>query len=126
MLWSAVAALQKAKQGDRVIIYSASKMSPTQILNEKVKARFGISIDADNCEFVALDQELATSLDPSNYPSLTHLWQALASIKVCSHAVSLQPCDIFVDTMGVGFAYPIINLMYGISIYSYTHYPIVN
>ena len=57
---------------------------------------------------------------------MTHLWLALAFIRICIHSVSVQPCDIYVDTMGVGFGYPFVNLLYGISIYSYTHYPIVN
>ena len=46
-------------------------------------------------------------------------------IKVCSEALRLMPCDIFVDTMGVGFAYPFVKLFFGPKIYSYTHYPLV-
>ena len=37
-----------------------------------------------------------------------------------------MPCDIFVDTMGVGFGYPFIKILFGAKIYSYTHYPIVS
>jgi alpha-1,2-mannosyltransferase len=37
-----------------------------------------------------------------------------------------MPCDVFVDTMGVGFAYPWIKWLFGLPIYSYTHYPIVS
>ena len=37
-----------------------------------------------------------------------------------------MPCDIFIDTMGVGFAYPIVKIFFPVYLYSYTHYPIVS
>jgi alpha-1,2-mannosyltransferase len=42
------------------------------------------------------------------------------------HALTLCPVDVFVDTHGIGFAYPIVKLMFGPKIYSYTHYPTVS
>jgi len=65
------------------------------------------------------------SLDPKNYPTFTMVWQALAYIKVCMYCISLSPCDLFIDTMGVGFSYPFIKLFFGIKVYSYTHYPFI-
>jgi len=41
-------------------------------------------------------------------------------------AYMLKPSDVFIDTMGVGFGYPFIKLLFGPKIYSYTHYPIVS
>jgi alpha-1,2-mannosyltransferase len=38
----------------------------------------------------------------------------------------MAPCDVFIDTMGVGFAYPFLKWFFGVPIYSYTHYPIVS
>ena len=41
----------------------------------------------------------------------------------------LCPCDIFIDTMGIGYAYPFIKLFFGgsnIKLYSYTHYPLIS
>ena len=52
-------------------------------------------------------------------------WQAWASIKVTIEALQTCPCDVFIDTMGIGYAYPIIKLLYGVKVYSYTHYPLV-
>jgi hypothetical protein len=40
-------------------------MSPQKILDEKVKARFGIKIDPSKCKFVHLDAEISATLDPS-------------------------------------------------------------
>lgn len=50
----------------------------------------------------------------------------MAYIDICLYAVNLAPCDIFIDTMGVGFGYPLLKILYGVKIYSYTHYPIVS
>lgn len=53
-------------------------------------------------------------------------WQAWASVIVCIEALMTCPCDIFIDTMGVGYAYPFVKLFFGPKIYSYTHYPLVS
>ena len=36
-----------------------------------------------------------------------------------------SPCDVFIDTMGVGYAYPFVRLLTTARVFSYTHYPIV-
>ena len=132
VLWTAVAAVQKAgKLGKKehpikIYIYSGSLLQPQEILQKKVKDRFGITISQEGLEFVTIDAALHNSLDPSNYPRFTMVWQALAYISVCVRCVSMSPCDIFVDTMGVGFSYPFLKMLFGMQIYSYTHYPFIS
>jgi alpha-1,2-mannosyltransferase len=53
-------------------------------------------------------------------------WQAIASVRVAFEALTTCPCDIFIDTMGIGYAYPFVKLFFGPKIYSYTHYPLVS
>ena len=101
-------------------------MKREEILEKKVKERFGIIINPKNVHFINLDAAKAKSLDPKNYPTFTLFWQCLAFINVCIHAYNKVPCDVFVDTMGVGFGYPFVKLIFGVKIYSYTHYPIVS
>ena len=101
-------------------------MKPKDLLQQKVKDRFGINISEENLHFVNLDIDLTNSLEPKNYPTFTLFWQALAFIRISVHAIVVQPCDVFVDTMGVGFGYPFISIMFGVKVYSYTHYPIVS
>ena len=72
-----------------------------------------------------MNLDYSNKLKPDNYPRFTILFQAIASIWVCFEAMSLAPCDIFIDTMGVGYAYPFIKLFYSPKIIAYTHYPIV-
>jgi len=40
--------------------------------------------------------------------------------------MSVFPCDVFIDTVGVGFAYPIVKILFGVKVASYTHYPAIS
>jgi alpha-1,2-mannosyltransferase len=85
-----------------------------------------LEINEHNLHFIDLDKNLANTLDPSNYPSFTLFWQAIALIRVTFNACYIMPCDIFVDTMGAAFGYPFIRLFFPCKIYSYTHYPMLS
>ena len=65
-------------------------------------------------------------MSSENYPSWTLFWQALAYNWVCIEALQMAPCDVFIDTIGVGFAYPLVKLLFGCRIVSYTHYPTIS
>ncbi len=38
----------------------------------------------------------------------------------------MMPADVFIDTIGVGFAYPLARLLFGVKVVSYTHYPTIS
>ena len=50
----------------------------------------------------------------------------IAYMRVSIEAMQLKPCDIFIDTIGVSMAYPIIKLLFPCCIVSYTHYPTIS
>ena len=58
--------------------------------------------------------------------SWTLFWQMIAYNQVCIEALNMVPCDVFVDTIGVGFAYPLVRTLFGCKILSYTHYPTIS
>eukprot|EP00347_Sterkiella_histriomuscorum_P012414 403368671 len=124
VLYQAIQAIQEDPvfKNSKVLIYSGSKKEPSEILKE-VKSRFSIDIKYENLHFVNLDT--SDKLKPENYKFLTIVWQGLASIGVCFEALSVAPCDIFIDTMGVGYAYPFVKLFFGPKVITYTHYPII-
>lgn len=84
-----------------------------------------MSISSIRLIFVQLPSR-GRKLKPENYPKFTMFWQAWASVSVAFEALSLCPCDILIDTMGIGYAYPLVKLFFGSQIYSYTHYPLVS
>lgn len=92
---------------------------------DHVKHRFGLQVSPIRLNFIRLPSG-GKSLKPENYPRFTMFWQLIASISVCFEALMLCPCDIFIDTMGVGYAYPLLKLFFGVKVYSYTHYPLVS
>ena len=77
VLWTAIKALQDHKDPNlniHILMYSASTMASKQILEEKVKNRFGLNVNPALISFVQLDATLASRIDGSHYPSLTLLW----------------------------------------------------
>jgi len=50
----------------------------------------------------------------------------LAYNQVCVEALAKVPCDVFIDTIGVGFAYPLVKILFGCKVVSYTHYPTIS
>lgn len=110
----------------QILIYSNSNLSAEEIITKKVKERFGTNVTSVGLYFIKLDEKLANGLNPENHPTLTLVWQTLASIRVAIHSQFLMPCDIFVDTMGVGYCYPFLKLLFPCKVYAYVHYPIVS
>lgn len=52
--------------------------------------------------------------------------QSLGSIIVGLECAWRQHPDIFVDTMGAAFMYPLIRCLYSIKIIAYVHYPTIS
>ncbi len=50
----------------------------------------------------------------------------LAYQVTCFEAMTAFPCDVFIDTVGVGFAYPLVKILFGTEVASYTHYPTIH
>jgi alpha-1,2-mannosyltransferase len=131
VLWTAIRALQQATFGKKdkkvlIYVYSGSQMSEEEILDQKVEKRFDVVIDRTKLKFIQISPEMHDALNPKNYPSFTMVWQALAYIRVVFSVVSQSPCDVFVDTMGVGFSFPFLKTFFGLKVYSYTHYPFIS
>ena len=59
-------------------------------------------------------------------PSLTLMWQCIGYWTVMYEALSKNPTDLVIDTIGVGFAYPLVKIVFGLKCISYTHYPTIS
>lgn len=92
VLWQAVSALQKYvevttnKFNIQVLIYSGSKMKVEDIVQKKVKERFGIELTEVGLYFIQLDEGLTKKLDPSYHPYATLVFQAWAFIRCAFHS----------------------------------------
>ena len=61
-----------------------------------------------------------------SYPHFTMLLQSLASMVVVIDGLKQFVPDIFFDTTGLAFTYPILKMLTGATVLSYTHYPTIS
>lgn len=59
------------------------------------------------------------------YPYFTLLGQSLGSIWLAMEALSAHQPDLYIDTMGYAFTYPLFKHIGQCKVASYTHYPTI-
>ncbi|KAH8314805.1 hypothetical protein KR067_001283, partial [Drosophila pandora] len=124
VLWCAVKALQKRYSNAKIVIYTGDiDASPNSIL-EKAKNVFNIAIDNDNVRFVFLKQR--HWIEAKKYPHFTLLGQSLGSMVLGLEALLKFPPDIFIDTMGYAFTYPLFKYLVQSKVGAYVHYPVIS
>ncbi|CAM9401318.1 unnamed protein product [Scytosiphon promiscuus] len=130
VLWRAVHTLsqlpaKKLGKPLHVLIYTGDiGKTPADILSG-VARQFEISIDpaALPVSFVYLRRR--GLLDASLYPVLTMLAQSVASVVLVAEALFRATPDVFVDTTGFAFSFPVAWLA-GCSVGAYVHYPTIS
>lgn len=125
VLWCAVRALQQ-KFGNKIHIkiYTGDlHVSSEQILRNATKV-FNIMLDESNIDFVFLQRRYW--VEAERYPHFTLLGQSLGSMVLGMEALVQYQPDVFIDTMGYAFTYPIFKYIGKCKVGSYTHYPIVS
>ncbi|KAL0031056.1 hypothetical protein WJX77_001677 [Trebouxia sp. C0004] len=121
VLWCAVAAVQAVAPEAQVIIFSGDGLSAQQLL-ESAASNFNITV-TDRFQVVQLHNRHL--LLPERYPRFTLLGQALGSFRLGHEALKNAVPEIFVDTTGWAFTYPLARLA-GCKVVAYTHYPMVS
>mmetsp|Transcript_912 Transcript_912/g.1095 ORF Transcript_912/g.1095 Transcript_912/m.1095 type:complete len:476 (+) Transcript_912:144-1571(+) len=130
VLWCAVKALQDLSPCIDIVIYarrSCRKKEETEDdMLKKAKDRFGIdNLNRESLRFVYLSSE--SLLKAESFPRLTLLGQSLGSVIVGIEAIYRCSPDVFIDTMGYAFTYPVVYLLSkGSTIATYTHYPTIS
>ncbi|XP_055625508.1 GDP-Man:Man(3)GlcNAc(2)-PP-Dol alpha-1,2-mannosyltransferase isoform X1 [Toxorhynchites rutilus septentrionalis] len=124
VLWCAVRALQNKYDGIKIFIYTGDlEATPKQIL-DKAERTFNLNLDVKRIKFVYLKKR--KWVEAKRYPMFTLLGQSLGSMFLAMEALlKLQP-DVFIDTMGYAFTYPIFSYIGGCKIGCYTHYPTIS
>lgn len=125
VLWCAIRSLQQ-KYGNKIHIkiYTGDEnVTAAQIL-QNAKNVFNIAVDVSNIDFVFLVKR--SWVEAERYPRFTLLGQSFGSIVLGIEALLKYQPDVFIDTMGYAFTYPIFHYFGQCKIASYTHYPIVS
>lgn len=127
VLWEAVKQTLENHENNVCAIYIGRDSpqdteTPENIL-EKVDARFGIQVDDSRVVFIFISNR--SLVHPATWPRLTLVGQAFGSCILAYEAVSRLVPDVFVDTTGYPFCYPLINWLLSVPICCYIHYPVI-
>ncbi|CAI4956496.1 CPS_HP_G0130560.mRNA.1.CDS.1 [Saccharomyces cerevisiae] len=129
VLWKAVDITLRKDAKNVIVIYSGDfvngeNVTPENILNN-VKVKFDYDLDSDRIFFISL--KLRYLVDSSTWKHFTLIGQAIGSMILAFESIIQCPPDIWIDTMGYPFSYPIIaRFLRRIPIVTYTHYPIMS
>ncbi|BGP01817.1 Mannosyltransferase [Rhodotorula toruloides ATCC 204091] len=132
VLWTALACMQREMKGEAVVfvVYTGDvghgKASKAEIL-AKVKSRFDITLSPSTLHFIPLENRWL--VEDSTYPRLTLLGQSAGSVLLALEGlIGPEGCvpDVWIDTMGYAFAYPLVKFLCRIPVASYTHYPTIS
>lgn len=121
VLWCAVDALQQTAPRARVVIYVREGVTAEQLVQD-ADSRFNVKLRRP-IEVRGLKR--TDLILPELYPSFTLLRQAIGAVKLGREALSLLVPEVFVDTTGWAFTYPLAKLA-GCRVVAYTHYPTVS
>ncbi|GAA5931002.1 hypothetical protein JCM1841_005453 [Sporobolomyces salmonicolor] len=128
VLWTALACMQRRdKDGDVYVVYTGDTGVNKDDMLARVQNRFGITLSHDTLAFIPLRRRYL--VEDSTWPRFTLLGQSLGSVLLACEALrgreGVVP-DVWIDTMGYAFAYPLIKHMCRIPVGSYTHYPTIS
>nr|CAG4646314.1 EOG090X07J8 [Macrothrix elegans] len=123
VLWCAVRAMQSKYSDCHIVIYTGDNV-PAEALLQNAKQKFNVDIKNNNLEFVTLYKR--NWVEASRYPHFTLIGQSLGSLVLGFEALMKLVPDIFIDTMGYAFTFPLFYLLGGSTIACYVHYPTIS
>jgi alpha-1,2-mannosyltransferase len=108
----------------KIIIYTGDTEATAAQILTKARKTFNIAVDSENLEFVFLNKR--KWIEAENYPHFTLLGQSLGSIVLAMEALLKYQPDIYIDTMGYAFTFPIFYYMGNCKVGCYVHYPTIS
>ncbi|KAI7840213.1 hypothetical protein COHA_005995 [Chlorella ohadii] len=121
VLWAAVQAFQDTRPDIRIVIYCGPGSTP-EGLCEHVALRFNLQIMPT---FLCVPLHNRNLLLPNRYPRFTMIGQALGSVRCAWAGLRQFVPELFVDTTGWAFPYPLARLA-GSRVAAYVHYPTIS
>ncbi|KAJ2857910.1 asparagine-linked glycosylation protein [Coemansia erecta] len=123
VLWTMVKAIQDKYPFVVSVIYSGDNIQRSQLL-QNAKAKFGLEINPQTIYVVELQRRWWVE---HKFRRLTLLVQSLGSVWLAMEAINGFRPDVFVDTVGYAFTYPLVQMVSSrIPVVSYTHYPTIS
>jgi alpha-1,2-mannosyltransferase len=113
----------------QIVIYTGDNDRTKQQILANVESRFAIKFterQAASISFVYIQTRFL--LEPRWYPVATMLWQSIGSIIVGIECMVRLVPDVYIDTTGAAFTYPVVKAVTGgeCLVMAYVHYPIIS
>ncbi|CAF4764021.1 unnamed protein product [Pieris macdunnoughi] len=122
VLWVAIKAILTRYPDTHIYIYTLETAEPKTIL-DKVQNQFNVKVDLNSINFIRLT--LRKAIEAKSYPYFTLLMQSLGSMVLGMEAFLKFNPDIYIDTTGFAFSYPIFRYLAQCPVGCYTHYPTI-
>ncbi|KAI5123105.1 hypothetical protein M0805_001461 [Coniferiporia weirii] len=126
VLWAAVALLQRTDPNVVSVVYSGDGDAGKDKIIAEVKFRFNIVLDPSSLHFVFLDTRHL--VEDASWPHFTLLGQSLGSMYLAWEAMTKLIPDIYIDTMGYAFTFPVVRVLGAgrVPVGAYVHYPTIS
>ncbi|XP_063230362.1 GDP-Man:Man(3)GlcNAc(2)-PP-Dol alpha-1,2-mannosyltransferase isoform X2 [Bacillus rossius redtenbacheri] len=122
VLWCAVRAMQLRYPTAEVAVYTGDlDCSPDEMLT-RARQRLNTAVPRP-VRLVYLRRR--RWVEAARYPCFTLLGQSLGSVVLGLEALFSYVPDLYIDTMGYAFTYPLFKYLGGCRVASYTHYPTI-
>ncbi|KAK8747506.1 hypothetical protein OTU49_016424 [Cherax quadricarinatus] len=123
VLWCAIRSLQRKYQNVKCYVYTGDTDVTSQQILQKARQRFNVILPQP-VEFIFLQSR--TLVEAKHYPFVTLMMQSIGSIILAGEALSKFRPDIYIDSMGYAFTYPVFRYIGGCVVGCYTHYPTIS
>ncbi|XP_028048856.1 GDP-Man:Man(3)GlcNAc(2)-PP-Dol alpha-1,2-mannosyltransferase isoform X2 [Monomorium pharaonis] len=123
VLWVAVQAIQNKYPDVHIAIYTGDLDADPEKILSRTEKTFNVKLQP-NIEFIYLHGR--KWVEASTYPYFTLLGQSLGSVCLGIEALNNLTPDIYIDTMGYAFTYPLFKYIGGCRVGTYTHYPTIS
>ena len=121
VLWCAIRAVQESNPEAETIVYTGDECTAVE-LAERASRRFGVLLPRP---IGVVRLRWRALVLPEHYPVFTMVGQALGAAVLTAEALSQYRPDIFFDTVGHAFGYPLARLA-GCRVAAYVHYPAIS
>ncbi|KAG0221978.1 asparagine-linked glycosylation protein [Actinomortierella wolfii] len=124
VLWTAIREIQERYPRVVSLVYTGDTDASKEEIIAKVKARFNIELDSNMLEIQYLKKR--KWVEDSQWPRFTLLGQSFGSMLLAWEALNSVVPDIWFDTMGYAFTYPLARTLGGCQVAAYVHYPTIS
>ncbi len=127
VLWSAIVSILKKYKNDiQIIIYTGdTNATPEEILH-RVKQRFDMNMQIYKPSITFIYLRSRCFVEAKYYKMFTLLGQSIGSMILGFEALIRFIPDIYIDSMGYAFTYPLFRYLASIPVLAYVHYPTIS